>query len=135
MDKCRFCEIVEREHPADIIFEDDLVVAFLDHVPLTPGHSLVIPRVHFPNMLDVPAPMLAGIFSRVQNIARATKSAVSAEGMLIVSNATIQQTVPHFHVHIVPRWQDDGVMGFCGPRVDPGETQSIARQIRELLRR
>ncbi len=131
---CRFCDIVAEDRDGQIVHADDVAVAFLDHAPLTAGHCLVVSRIHFATILDVPPSVLGGIFARVQTLSRAVMAAVAAEGVLVVSNTIVQQTVPHFHVHIVPRWRDDHVTGFIGPGAGNIERSHVAQEIRAALR-
>ncbi len=131
--ECRFCEIVAHEHAAEIVHEDDLTVTFLDHAPLARGHLLVIPRMHFETLLDVPPVLLASTFTRVQSVSRALMRALGVEGVMVVSNAVVHQTVPHFHVHIVPRVSEDTVRGFTSEEAVGNDLHATAGEIRTIL--
>jgi histidine triad (HIT) family protein len=111
---CRFCQIAS--HANYIVFEDDLSIAFLDYKPLFIGHTILIPKAHFETLADLPKELLAPFFANVQLLARAVEHAMSAEGSFIAINNRVSQSVPHLHVHIVPRRKKDGLRGFFWPR-------------------
>lgn len=113
---CLFCGIVEKDVNASIVFEDDISLAFLDHRPLFPGHSLLVPKTHFETLTDLPAELLGPFFTNVQLLARAVELALKAEGSFVAMNNRVSQSVPHLHVHIVPRRKKDGLKGFFWPR-------------------
>jgi histidine triad (HIT) family protein len=113
---CLFCGIVSGEVSASIVFEDDISLAFLDHRPLFPGHCLLIPRNHYETLNDLPAELVGPFFKNVQLLARAVELALDAEGSFVAMNNRISQSVPHLHVHIVPRRKKDGLKGFFWPR-------------------
>jgi histidine triad (HIT) family protein len=115
-DKCLFCRIVSGELPATIVYEDDNAIAFLDHRPLFPGHSLLVPRVHVETLSDLPVKLVAPFFEAAQLLARAVESALDAEGTFVALNNRVSQSVPHLHVHVVPRRRKDGLKGFFWPR-------------------
>jgi len=91
-------------------------MAFLDHRPLFPGHTLLVPREHFETLTDLPARLISPFFANVQLLARAVETALSAEGSFVAMNNRVSQSVPHLHVHIVPRRRKDGLKGFFWPR-------------------
>ncbi|MGD0135667.1 MAG: HIT family protein [Bryobacteraceae bacterium] len=111
---CRFCQIAS--HANYVVFEDDLSIAFLDYKPLFIGHTILIPKPHFETLADLPKELLAPFFANVQLLARAVEHAMSAEGSFIAINNRVSQSVPHLHVHIVPRRKKDGLRGFFWPR-------------------
>ena len=113
---CLFCEIANGEASATIVFEDEISVAFLDHRPLFPGHTLLVPRKHFETLSDLPAELVAPFFKNVQLLARAVELAREAEGSFVAMNNRVSQSVPHLHVHVVPRRRKDGLKGFFWPR-------------------
>jgi len=113
---CLFCQIVAGTVPAEIVLADDHAVAFLDHRPLFPGHSLVVPRDHVPTLPDLPAAELGPYLAVVQRLAAAVPDAVDAVGTLVAANNTVSQSVPHLHFHVVPRRPKDGLRGFFWPR-------------------
>lgn len=115
-DNCLFCKVVIGDVPASIVFEDNLSVAFLDNRPLFPGHSLIVPREHVETLTELPARLIEPFFSTTQLLARAVEVAFDAEGTFVAMNNRVSQSVPHLHVHVVPRRRKDGLKGFFWPR-------------------
>jgi histidine triad (HIT) family protein len=106
---CVFCGIVRGETATAMVFEDEVAVAFLDHRPLLAGHCLLVPRVHAETLPDLPEELLAPFFRDVQLLTRAVEKGLEAEGSFVAVNNRISQSVPHLHVHVVPRWKGDGL--------------------------
>ena len=115
-DNCLFCRIVSGELPATVVYEDDNSVAFLDHRPLFPGHTLLVPREHVETLGELPAKIVGPYFEAAQVLSRAVEAALDAEGTFVAMNNRVSQSVPHLHVHIVPRRKKDGLKGFFWPR-------------------
>ena len=113
---CVFCGIIAGDTPASIVMRDDDVVAFLDARPLFKGHVLVAPRAHVVTLPELPAPSLTPLFAAVQQLARAVPAACGAQGSFVALNNVVSQSVPHLHVHVVPRVKGDGLKGFFWPR-------------------
>lgn len=113
---CIFCKIIRGELAANVVFEDDVSIAFLDHRPLFPGHCLVVPRDHFETLSDLPTELVGPFFENVQLLTRAVETALGAEGSFVAMNNRVSQSVPHLHVHVVPRRKKDGLKGFFWPR-------------------
>jgi histidine triad (HIT) family protein len=113
---CLFCGIVNGEVSASIVFEDDISTAFLDHRPLFPGHCLLVPKEHIETLADLPVELVGPFFQNAQLIARAVEVALEAEGSFVAMNNRVSQSVPHLHVHVVPRRRKDGLKGFFWPR-------------------
>lgn len=113
---CLFCRIVNGEVEAKIVYSDDLVSVFLDYRPLFLGHCLVVPQEHMEVLTDLPETMIGPFFSRVQLITQAVENAMNAEGTFVAMNNRVSQSVPHLHVHVVPRRRKDGLKGFFWPR-------------------
>ena len=135
-DKCLFCEIANGETSATVVFEDDRSLAFLDHRPLFPGHCLLMPKDHFETLGDLPKELIASFFLTVQLLARAVELALDAEGTFVAMNNRVSQSVPHLHVHIVPRRRKDGLKGFFWPRhkyESEEEMLTIERTIRSAI--
>jgi len=128
--ECIFCRILAREIPAPFVFEDEISAAFLDHRPLFPGHSLLVPRQHIETLADLPAHLTGPFFTSAQLLARAVESGMQAEGSFVAINNRISQSVPHLHVHIVPRRKKDGLKGFFWPRqkYESGDAMEEARK-------
>jgi histidine triad (HIT) family protein len=108
---CVFCDIIAGNVPAAIVFDDAEAVGFLDHSPLLPGHVLVIPKIHYPTLEDLPADEVGPYFRTVQRLATAVQHAMHADGSFVAANIRISQSVPHLHVHVVPRTKGDGLFG------------------------
>ena len=113
---CIFCKIIRGELAANIVFEDELSLAFLDHRPLFPGHILLVPKTHYETLSDLPAELVGPLFTNAQLLTRAVEIALEAEGSFVAMNNRVSQSVPHLHVHIVPRRKKDGLKGFFWPR-------------------
>ena len=132
---CVFCQIATGAVAASVVFQAETSVAFLDHRPLFPGHTLLIPKQHYETLADLSAPMIAPLFSTAQRLARAVESGMGAEGSFVAINNRVSQSVPHLHVHVVPRRRKDGLRGFFWPRgkyASDAEAQAVATRIRRL---
>ena len=112
--ECHFCEIAAP--PAYVVFEDQISIAFLDHRPLFIGHTLLIPKAHYETLADLPSDLVGPFFRNAQRLTRAVEQAIEAEGSFVAINNRVSQSVPHLHVHIVPRRRKDGLRGFFWPR-------------------
>ncbi len=113
---CLFCQIVRGDVAALKVFEDETSIAFLDHRPVFPGHCLLIPKAHFETLADLPTNLIGPFFQNAQLLARAVENAMEAHGTFVAMNNRVSQSVPHFHVHVVPRRRKDGLRGFFWPR-------------------
>ena len=114
-ESCAFCKVV-RADDGFRVFEDEQTIAFLDHRPLFAGHCLLIPKSHLETINDLPDSLLAQLFANVRLLSAAVELGMRAEGTFIAANNRVSQSVPHFHVHIVPRTKGDGLKGFFWPR-------------------
>jgi len=133
---CTFCAIAAGDIPATMVLRDDDVAAFLDARPVFKGHVLVVPRTHVPTLADMPPQALGTLFAAVQRIARAVEVSLAADGTFVAMNNKVSQSVPHLHVHVVPRKKKDGLRGFFWPRVtyaDDAEREAFAARIRAAL--
>ena len=133
---CKFCQIVAGEIPAHFVLDTDEVVAFLDHRPLFPGHTLVLPRGHVETLADLPPDRVGPFFLQVQRVEAAVRTAMEAQGSFVAENNVVSQSVPHLHVHVVPRRRKDGLRGFFWPRTryaSDGEMAAVAARIRERM--
>lgn len=140
-DDCVFCRIAAGQLNADIVYRGDHVVAFLDNKPLFPGHVLVCPRQHYETLIDLPMRLTEPVFEAAKLVANAVESAMDAEGTFVAINNRVSQTVPHLHVHVVPRRRRDGLRGFFWPRNDyiddaarEAVRHAIEREIDKLIR-
>ena len=113
---CLFCQIVRGDHGSAGVLDEPLTFAFLDHRPLFPGHCLLIPKVHHETLAELPPALIEPLFATAQRLARAVERALQAEGTFVAMNNRVSQSVPHLHVHVVPRRRKDGLRGFFWPR-------------------
>jgi histidine triad (HIT) family protein len=133
---CPFCAIVAgTDDDAEVVYRDDVAVAFLDRRPLFPGHVLVVSARHVDTLPDLDDADLAPFFSVVRRIAGAVPTALGAQGTFVAMNNVVSQSVSHLHVHVVPRTKGDGLRGFFWPRAKyaPGEAASVADRLRRVL--
>jgi len=114
---CSFCEIVAGRLAADVLLDEPEALAFLDRHPVFPGHTLLVPRRHVDSLDDLPADLVAPLFDAARRLSRAVRVAVEADGSFVAVNNHISQSVPHLHVHILPRRRRDGLRGFFWPRL------------------
>ena len=138
MDGCTFCRIVAGELPAFVVLDEPDVLAFLDVRPVFEGHTLVIPRAHRDTLLDLPADELPVLFGAAQRVAAAVVDGLGAQGSWVSVNNVVSQSVPHLHVHVVPRTKGDGLRGFFWPRTryaDDGERADYAARLRAVIER
>jgi len=108
-EECVFCRIVRGETPAHIVYEDEQTIAFLDHRPLFAGHVLVLPKAHHETLAELPPALLEPLFATAQLLAWAVEQGMQAEGTFVAINNRVSQSVPHLHIHVVPRRQKDGL--------------------------
>ena len=113
---CRFCAVVAGEEHSHAVFEDEISLAFLDHRPLFPGHSLLVPRDHYETIWDLPDELIGPLFGNAKLLSAAIRTAMESQGAFIAANNIVSQSVPHLHVHLVPRNRKDGLRGFFWPR-------------------
>ncbi len=114
--RCIIDLIVEKVEPASIVFENADFIAFLDHHPLFPGHTLLSPKKHIKTVYELPETLIPPFFTLMQRIGKAVEKGMQASGTFIAINNKISQSIPHLHVHIVPRNKGDGLKGFFWPR-------------------
>ena len=129
---CVFCAIVAGEIPSFKIYEDEVVLAYLDINPVSKGHTLVIPKAHTAGLLDTPDETLAAVVSRVKKVAAHLKAALPCEGFNIAQNngEVAGQTVRHVHFHIVPRYEGDDPLVFKGEKGDMAALAALAERLR-----
>ena len=132
---CVFCSI-ESDPDAGVVLTEPAVVAFLDRRPLFHGHVLVIPRVHVETLTELPVESVASLFITVRRVSAAVEAALGADGSFVAINNRVSQSVPHLHVHVVPRRRGDGLKGFFWPRQpyrDAEEKEAVRQAIARAL--
>ena len=129
------CQIVSGELDAAIVTRDDQVIAFLDHRPVFKGHVLVAPIRHVDTLLTLPSDLMVPLLTMAQRIAGAISAALGAQGTFVAINNVVSQSIPHLHIHVVPRTKGDGLRGFFWPRTHyaAGEIESYAKLISEAM--
>jgi histidine triad (HIT) family protein len=130
---CRFCKLISGEVESYMVFEDEVSLAFLDYRPLFHGHCLLVPKDHYETLVDLPANLIAPLFNNVQLLAHAVEKGLRAEGSFVAINNRVSQSVPHLHIHVVPRRRKDGLRGFFWPR-HPYKDKDAILKIQNLLR-
>jgi histidine triad (HIT) family protein len=134
---CGFCAIVSGSTPASVVLDAPGAVGFLDVRPVFKGHVLVVPREHVETVADLPGAQIGDFFGQVQRLTRAVESGLGAGGTFVAINNRVSQSVPHLHVHVIPRTKGDGLRGFLWPRhryTDDAEAASYRDRIAAALR-
>jgi histidine triad (HIT) family protein len=124
---CAFCRVARGEAASHVVFSDEMSFAFLDHRPLFRGHCLLVPRAHVVTLAELPSPQVGPFFTNVQLLARAMEEGLDADGSFVAVNNRVSQSVPHLHVHVVPRRRQDGLRGFFWPRQRYASEEEMAR--------
>jgi histidine triad (HIT) family protein len=135
---CRFCQIVAGDEFAQLVFEDERTLAFLDNRPLFPGHSLLVPRDHHQTLADLPDELVGPLFVNARLLSIAVPMAMKKPGSFVALNNVVSQSVPHLHVHVVPRQPKDGLRGFFWPRTkysSEDEMREVAERVRKAVAR
>lgn len=130
-----FDQIISGAIPAEVILRTDRLIAFLDVRPVFPGHTLICPVEHYETLYDLPEAIYTDLLLTARRIGCAQQSALGAEGTLLVNNNVVSQSVPHFHLHVIPRRRKDGLRGFLWPRTRPSvdELRTVGDQLRAAL--
>ena len=133
--ECVFCQIVAGELEADVVLETEQLVAFLDKRPVFKGHVLLVPRTHVVTLPELPAELRDPFLAAAQRLATAAVEALGAQGSFVAMNNVVSQSVPHLHLHVVPRTRGDGLRGFFWPRrkYGAGEAKEYADRLRAAL--
>src|SRR5919201_2563851 len=131
---CRFCQIIAGDEPSQVVFEDDRTLAFLDNRPLFPGHSLLVPREHYETLGDLSDDLIGTVFENARLLSVAIPKAMRKPGSFVAVNNVVSQSVPHLHVHVVPRKPKDGLRGFFWPRTKY-ESEDQMREVAERVRK
>jgi histidine triad (HIT) family protein len=135
-DRCVFCSIASGDLDADVVLADEVGVAFLDHRPVFKGHCLLATRDHVATLPDLPEKLVGPFFDRARLLAGAVEKALEADGTFVAINNKVSQSVPHLHVHVVPRRRKDGLRGFFWPRTkyeSAEEMRGYAERIRSVV--
>jgi histidine triad (HIT) family protein len=133
---CIFCKIAEKEADATVVYEDDHTLAFMDIHPLNPGHTLVIPKKHYTNMLDMPSEEAARVFASVHKVMKGVQKASGADGISVgqSNGRAASQEVFHMHVHIIPRFNHEMMSGFPSRKqTHRGELDEIGKKIKAAI--
>lgn len=133
---CLFCRIVAGDSPAHVVLDEEHVVGFLDVRPVFKGHVLLVPREHVDTLPELPSDMVEPLFATTQRVAAAVTEAFDAQGTFVAMNNVVSQSVPHLHVHVVPRTKGDGLRGFFWPRTryeDDADAAGHAARLRTVL--
>jgi histidine triad (HIT) family protein len=136
VDGCVFCAIVTGDVEAGVVLDEPEFVAFLDARPVFKGHVLLVPRQHVDTLPDLPAALRDGFLEAAQRLARAVVDGLGAQGSFVALNNTVSQSVPHLHLHVVPRTKGDGLRGFFWPRTkydDAADRDRFAAMLRSVL--
>ncbi|MEV4265352.1 HIT family protein [Kribbella sp. NPDC049584] len=136
MADCLFCSIIAGTTPAQIVLDTPDVVGFLDIRPVFKGHTLIVPRAHVPTMVEMSDEVMIPLFGAARSVAGAVRTAFGAQGSFVAVNNVVSQSVPHLHVHVVPRTKGDGLRGFFWPRTkyaDETEASEYAGKLRAAL--
>ncbi len=136
MEECVFCKIAKKEINASVVFENENFIAFLDKSPIFKGHTLLIPKKHIETLFDFSEDYLKGIAIETKRIADGVKNALGCDGILLINNNVVSQSVPHFHVHIIPREKGKPLKGFMWPRTkykDEDEEEDFRKRIAKAV--
>lgn len=135
MTDCVFCRIVAGDLAAEIVLQTEECVAFLDQRPVFKGHTLLVPRTHVETLPDLPGALRDPFLATAQRLATAMREGLGAQGSFVAVNNTVSQSVPHLHMHVVPRTKGDGLRGFFWPRTRyaDGEAATYAERLRSAL--
>jgi histidine triad (HIT) family protein len=130
---CAFCAIISGDEKAAVVFENERLIAFLDHRPLFHGHTLLVPKLHVRLLSDLPADWGPEFFAAAQRLERAVEDGLGADGSMILVNNVVSQSVPHLHLHVIPRNFKDGLRFWLGPR-HPYDAAHPAEEFAEKIR-
>ena len=132
---CLFCDIMAGEATAEVVHQSEETVTFLDIRPVFKGHVLVVPRQHVDTLVDLPDDLLSPLFTTARTLAAVMPAALGAQGTFVAVNNVVSQSVPHLHVHVVPRTRGDGLRGFFWPRTRyaDGEAEEYGDKLRSAL--
>ena len=130
---CGFCAIIRGEAQAVIVLQTERLIAFLDHRTLFRGHTLLVPKLHVRLLSDLPGDQVPEFFRTAQRLERAVEDGLGADGSMILINNVVSQSVPHLHLHVIPRNKRDGLRFWLGPR-QPYESTAQAEAYGDKIR-
>ncbi|MGH3625118.1 MAG: HIT family protein [Sciscionella sp.] len=133
---CVFCAVIRGDEKATMIFETERLIAFLDHRPLFHGHTLLLPKIHVQLMSDLPEDRVQEFFVAAQRLERAIETSLESDGSMVLINNVVSQSVPHLHLHVIPRRKKDGLRLWLGPRhpyTEEHPAELCAEKIRAAL--
>jgi Diadenosine tetraphosphate (Ap4A) hydrolase and other HIT family hydrolases len=136
VEECVFCKIAKKEIKASIVFEDERFIAFLDKSPIFKGHALLMPKMHIETLFDFPENYLKELAVETKKIAEGVKKGTNCDGILLINNNVVSQSVPHFHLHIIPRDKGKSLRGFMWPRTkykDESEEEEFREKITKAI--
>jgi histidine triad (HIT) family protein len=133
MPACAFCTIIDGSAVADVVYETPDLIAFLDHKPLFRGHVLLVPKTHLRLLSDLPPTLVAPFFETAQLLERAVEDGLGVDGSMILINNVVSQSVPHLHLHVIPRVKGDGLRFWLGPR-HPYDAEHPAAEYAKKIR-
>ena len=136
MEECVFCKIAKKEIKASIVLENENFIAFLDKSPIFKGHTLLIPKKHIETLFDFSEDYLKDLAVETKRIAEGVKKGTGCDGILLINNNVVSQSVPHFHVHIIPREKGKPLKGFMWPRTkykDENEEEEFREKIAKAI--
>lgn len=135
MNDCLFCKIIKKEIPAQIVYENEKALAFLDIHPVTLGHTLIVPKEHHENLIDCPENLAPHLLEAIKKVFHAIKKTLGAESFNLNVNSGKEagQVIFHLHLHLVPRYPDDGLRLWPGKEVSEEELKNLAEKIRKAL--
>ena len=134
--ECVFCSVVSGKQKERAVFSDDASLAFLDSKPIFPGHCILIPKKHFVTVMETPDELLKKLSLNAKKLSIAVQKAMKSEGILVLANNLVSQSVPHLHIHVIPRNKGDGLKGFLWPRhgyESDAQADLVAENIRNLM--
>ena len=132
MTSCTFCAIVAGDVPGAVVLDEEHFVAFLDVRPVFKGHTLLVPREHVDTLPDLPPALRDPFLEAGQRLSQVMTTALGAQGSFVAINNTVSQSVPHLHLHVVPRTKGDGLRGFFWPRTKYADDQEMAAYAERL---
>ena len=132
---CIFCKIVKGDIPSSKILDNEKIIAFMDIRPVNKGHALVVPKEHYETLLDIPDNTLKEVMVAAKKVAKSMRKALKADGFNLGMNnfAAAGQEVPHAHLHVIPRFQDDGLKPWPSKQYEEGEIDQIAEKLKTFL--